>query len=356
MNKYIFNFDNDPNLPPYEEENMFYNHYIKIATWNLSGPPSPWQKPGLPGPAHFYYWIVSSNEVRGSIIKIPEDIVLCLISTNNSAHSLSELISFINFYKKYETNKIGLYSDFVKKLPFLYQLLKIFIPEDKIILLKPGYSYKFDKIITHRNQHFNGLKICGLIKFEIVDNIIHYNYLEDVPENFLINGTNEFLNTMKDIYNNHKHKYILFDNIMLVKTSKDKDENKNISSPNRCMNKIDDKTVDILNNHNIKILSLDDFSDIYEYICVFYNAKNIIVSYGGSACTNRFFCNPDANIILIANLHYKDEYDLYNTDTSKKYWHIAFSHIYPAKKQTVLLDFENYIDESNVYKILNYLC
>jgi hypothetical protein len=98
---------------------------------------------------------------------------------------------------------------------------------------------------------------------------------------------------------------------------------------------------------------INDFKDIYEYICVFYHAKNIIVSYGGVACTNRFFCNPNANVILIANLHYKSEYD--SNNENQMYSHIRLSHIYICKTQSVLLDFENHIDINNIDSIINLL-
>ena len=136
---------------------------------------------------------------------------------------------------------------------------------------------------------------------------------------------------------------------MLVKTNEDK----YVFTRNRCIDKMNENVINIINNKNIKIISINNFKDIYEYICVFYHAKNIIVSYGGVACTNRFFCNPNSNIILIANLHYKYEYDYDNL--SENYWHLRQSHLFPAKTQKVLLDFDNYIDENNIYKIFNLL-
>jgi hypothetical protein len=119
------------------------------------------------------------------------------------------------------------------------------------------------------------------------------------------------------------------------------------------MEALEDNIKEILNSKNIKVISVNDFKDIYEYICVFYHAKNIVTSYGGVACTNRFFCNPNANVILIGNLHYKHEYD-YDNET-QMYWHLRFSHIFVSNKQKVLLDFENKIHIDNLNKILNLL-
>jgi hypothetical protein len=106
--------------------------------------------------------------------------------------------------------------------------------------------------------------------------------------------------------------------------------------------------------NNIQFISMKDFKNIEHYICVLYHAKNIIFSYGGPCCTNRFFCNPESNVIVLCNMHYKPEYGGY--PEKNEYHHVRHSHLIPVKKQTFLLDLENYIDETNVNKILNLLC
>lgn len=70
-------------------------------------------------------------------------------------------------------------------------------------------------------------------------------------------------------------------------------------------------------------------------------------------CTNRFFCNPNANIIVLGNLHYKYEYD-YNNET-KNYWHIRHAMLSPVKSQHFLLDFENYLSIENINKVISLL-
>ena len=127
----------------------------------------------------------------------------------------------------------------------------------------------------------------------------------------------------------YKHNYKLYDNIMFIKFN-----NTRCSSPKRVFDPLTPKIIKIINNNNIKILSLSDFKNIFHYICCLYNAKNIITSYGSITCTNRFFCNPEANIICLANKHYRDEYEYKNED--KLYWHVRHSHLIPVKKQTFL--------------------
>lgn len=333
MKQYIFNFNGNPKLPKWCEEQNYYNNFIKIDLLNdlLN-----------------IYYIDEQVPNNNEIIKIEEEIVLFLISTTNSAHSISEIIDFINFYKKYEHLKVAI-SEFIPlKLPFLYQLINVFIPENKIKILDKLKIYKINTLITYRNIHFNCLNNWSSISFKKNDNILYFDNLQNIKEHFCINTT-QFFNKIEEIYNTHKNNYTLYDNIMLVKTNQDK----YVFSKNRCMEKIDVNVIKIITDNNVKILSVNDFKNIYEYICVFYHAKNVIVSYGGVACTNRFFCNPNANVILIANLHYNAEYDYDNLN--QMYWHLRHSHIYPVKTQSVLLDFENSINENNICKILDLL-
>jgi hypothetical protein len=70
-------------------------------------------------------------------------------------------------------------------------------------------------------------------------------------------------------------------------------------------------------------------------------------------CTNRFFCSPNSNIIVLGNLHYRSEYEYENE--SKKYWHLRHSMLTPVKSQHFLLDFENYFTVENIKKVISLL-
>ena len=82
-----------------------------------------------------------------------------------------------------------------------------------------------------------------------------------------------------------------------------------------------------------------------------YHAKTLIFSYGGPTCTNRFFCNPSATVIVLGHTHYRPEYEYKNDDAM--YWHVRHSHLIPVNKQYFLLDFANSLDEKNVQEILD---
>jgi len=334
MKQYVFNYNGDPKKPPWGETNEFVENFVSVDFLYSK---------------FFVYYIDEMSNIQKDFTYLDEKIVFLLVSTSNSAHSISEIISFLNFYLNYPNYKVAV-SEFMQiQLPFLYELLLLFIPFERLVILQKEKLYKIKHLITHRNEHMNYLKAWE-VPFTKEGNFMHFQDLTNVRNNFLCNMT-LFFNKIENVYRSNKDRYQLYDNIMLIKTSADKF----IFSQHRCFEPINERTQEIIASKHVKILSIHDFKDIYEYICVLYHAKNIIVSYGGAACTNRFFCNPESKVILIANLHYKSEYDYKNENGIELYWHLRHSHIFAAKKQFVLLDFPNFINETNVHKILDCL-
>ena len=274
---------------------------------------------------------------------------MMLISTTNTAHSIGEIISFLEYYN---TNKksldIGISEVVINKMPYLYQLIELFIPKNKIVILENNKLYNCSKLTMRRNHHFVFLNNWDMIPFTIENTYLKFNNIQYIKDMFSINCNLLFLKTV-EIYNEHKYKYKLNDSIMLVKTSSEKYSvslHRSIEYPNNDILKI-------INDNNIKFIEVGQFEDIYEYICTIYHAKNIIFSYGGPMCTNRFFCSPNANIIVLGNLHYKFEYNYDNE--SKKYWHLRHAMLSPVKSQHFLLDFENYFSIENINKVISLL-
>jgi len=329
MDRYIFNYICDLKLPPWGEINNLNNIYVKIEKHDIFN----------------VYFIDKHLDNNYETINIPGDTDLLLISTSNSAHSISELLSFIQYYEN-KTNKIAISEYFIKDLPFLYELLQLFIPKDRFIILYDSKNYLFTTLITYRCHHFNYTKNWNTIPFIKKNNSLYFENIQSIKSSFLVDSTNLF-NKVEEIYNNHKHNYTLYDNIALIKFN-----NEICTTPSRGF-QILNENVKIKMNH-IKFISMKDFKNIEHYICVLYHAKNVIFSYGGPCCTNRFFCNPESNVIVLCNKPYKYEYE-YNNET-QLYWHVRHSHLIPVKNQTFLLDFENHIDEDNVNDILNLLC
>jgi hypothetical protein len=331
MPHYVFNYNGDINLPKSSVENIYNNIYCNVSYIQ-----------------HINLYDFDKKNVKNSrnIINISEHINIMLISTTNTAHTLSEIIAFLNYYKLNNyTNKICIYENIINKMPFMYQLILLFIPKNQIIILSSSNTYYFSKLITHRNQHFNYTKCWDTVPFIKKDNNLYFENLQYLKTQFFCDSMFLF-DKVAEIYELYKNSYELYDNIMIIKTN-----NEVATTPNRGFHCLNNNIYDILKNNNITVLKITDFKNIYHYICVLYHAKNIIFSYGGPACTNRFFCNPDSNIIILANKHYRDEYEYNNND--KSYWHVRHSHLIPVLKQTFLLDFDNYIDTTNIKKILS---
>ena len=329
MKNFIFNYNNDRNLPQCGELNNLYNTYVRIIKHDIFN----------------IYFIDNQLDNNNEIINILDDTDLLLISTSNSAHSISELLSFIKYYEN-KTNNIAISEYFIKDLPFLYQLLQLFIPKERFIILYDNKNYLFTTLITYRCHHFNYTKNWNAIPFTIKNNSLCFENIQSIKFTFHVDSTNLF-DKIEEIYKNNKHNYTLYDTIALIKFN-----NEICTTPSRGCQPLNENVKNVM--HHIQFISMKDFKNIEHYICVLYHAKNIIFSYGGPCCTNRFFCNPESNVIVLCNKHYKHEYDYNNMN--KEYWHVRHSHLIPVKKQTFLLDFENHIDESNVTDILKLLC
>jgi hypothetical protein len=281
--------------------------------------------------------------------QIDESLTLLLISTTNTAHALGEVTDFIEYYKQHsETiSLVGIAATVKIKNHFLFELICLFIPIEKILILETNTLYKCSRLITYRLYHFNWVSNWQDFEFleENVDGKNRLTYTPtSTPFHFLCNS--DFLfEKVREIYLEHHHKYQLYDKIMLIKTNKDP----NVFSTNRCMAYPSASILDKLKLNNIHFLNIYDLKSIEEYICIFYHAKKLFFSYGGPACTNRFFCNPDAQVTVLCNDHYKSEWH----GTNEKYGHIGHSHLFPVKKQICLLGFENYLDDDNLQQVLN---
>ena len=330
MKSYTFNYTGDPLLPKWGEEEILENVFVKIEKL----------KHRL---LYFIDACIETNSIK-KIVSVQQDVIILLLSTINPAHSISEIISFINYCAKKE-NHIAISEYFIKNLKFMYELITLFFPQEKIIILSNDHIYKFKKLYTFRNQHFNYTKQWESVPFQIENNTLSFKNIQYIKNNFLIDS--QFLfDKVEEIYNSFKYKYNLFENIMLIKF-----EDELSTTPTRGLQILSEEIKTSLSKNNIQVISHKDFDNILHYICVIYHAKNIIFSYGGPCCTNRFFCNPESNVIVLCNQSYKLEYDYRNE--KKDYWHIRHSHLIPVKNQTFLLDFENHVDKNNMNKIID---
>ena len=119
----------------------------------------------------------------------------------------------------------------------------------------------------------------------------------------------------------------------------------------------------------VAVLQFSDFANLEEYVSTIRAAKVFVTSYGGAACTNRFFCSPDARVILIANNAYRAEYRFPEDPGSRAligvarsfgsdcgaFPHIRAAHLFPVAEQIVLLDQSDTMTDAEADRILR-LC
>ena len=329
--KYPFNYTDDPHGPTITEELVYTNICFNIYFEN---------------PYYICYTFNNAMSESASYCDIKEPVEMLLLSTTNPAHSLGEFTSFLEYYNAKTTKlKVCINAVIAEKMPYLYQLIQQFFPSENCIIIVSNTIYHFHSIIMRRNHHFMYSINWRNIPYISTNNILHFSNLQ--PQ-YLVN-CDQLFNKAKEIYETHKHKYSLSDTLMIIKTTKEKYS----VSIHRALEYPTADIIDLLVARGVKIVEISQFSDIFEYICTIYHAKNIIFSYGGPMCTNRFFCNPAANIIVLANLHYKHEYNLhYDPDM---YPHLRFSMIAPVKNQHFLLDFDNRLTIENSKQFLSLL-
>lgn len=328
---YLFNFNGAPS-PLYEEVSYLEDAYVAISRVD-----------------HLILYLVAEDNApvdRKACTEIDDPVLILALSTTNSAHSLSELISFLNFYVDNKLDvKVGVGAVVQEKLPYLFQIIQQFIPTDKLVILESDQRYFMKSAWIRRNLHFNYIKTWMNIPYEEQGDELTFRDLQSTSEDYL--DTPELLQKLAaDIYTANKHKYPHYDRVMLAKTRDDKA----MTTPGRAMELTPEGRAK-LEAAGIKILSVANFSGIEEYLTVLYGARVFVTSYGGAACTNRFFLAPDAKVLLIGNLHYKWEYD-YPSDMGAQ-WHIRHSHLFPVAEQKILLNHSDTLSEDNAGRIID---
>jgi hypothetical protein len=289
---------------------------------------------------------IGSLKMEPDYVVIDEPVVLVALSTTNSAHSISELLSFLNFYLRAGLQEKVAISAIVRdKLKFLYQLLHLFIPADRIILLNDNETYRLRETWVRRNQHFCYLKSWNSIEYERHENTLVFDNLGyTVP--FYSEDISIFLSKSAELYQAAKDIFPIYKKVMLAKLSTDP----NMTTPGRALI-IDGQVMRVLEAGGIKLVSIGDFKEITQYIATLFGAEKFVTSYGGAACTNRFFLNPSSEVVLIGNKQYAWEYE-YPSDMGE-HWHLRHSHLFPVKKQTVLLYHNDRVTEADAHRLVD---
>lgn len=298
---------------------------------------------------HFIHYLVADEgiDLSTDIVRpIEHPILILALSTSNSAHSLSELISFLNFYVENNLDiKIGVNSFIVEDLPFIFQLFELFLPADRVVLLNARYKYRVGEVLFRRNNHFNYLKIWNNIPYSKVDNCLTFQDMQYTRHDYL-DDPSLIMEMCEKIYKAASAKYPLYERVMLAKV---RNPDESMTTPDRAMT-FDASAKAQLEMAGIKFLQIQEFANIQHYLATLYGAKVFVTSYGGAACTNRFFLNPNASVVLLGNNQYKWEYE-YPSDDGE-YCHLRRSHLFPVKRQTVLLYHNDIATEADINRII----
>ena len=321
---YAFNF-NGAAHPPLNEVSVVRDAVIAFAKQD-----------------HLLLYLVASSpeEVWGE--RLDEPLILLTFSTTNSAHSMCELLSFVHFYNALENKPdIGVSQLIADHLPFLYQLLGLLVPPNRIRWLRTDTRYRVTTLWMRRNRHMNAIANWADIPFTSDNGVMTFRDID----------TRARFDDDPRPLNEAARRVALAsrsptpERVMLIKTVDDRSS----TTPGRAM-ALPSGLRGQIEAAGIAVISVGDFADIGQYLATLYNARLLITSYGGAACTNRFFLNPECDVVLLGNRHYAFEYE-YPSDYGEQ-WHLRHSHLFPVRRQRVLLDHNDTFDQAEVDRLL----
>lgn len=271
--------------------------------------------------------------------KVVEESILVLFSSINSGHALSELSSQYYEFKRNGVlgKKLSVYIPyFIDKLPLIKALLPYLFKNSEIIIMKQDGSYLFKEVHIARGEWL----ATGILEDKYI--IENGDVLElDSRHLYFLETTGVYAlrEKVKEIYEENKHRYKLFENICIIKST----FSDNCLTPGRSL-VVDKSVVDYIKEKSYEFLLIDSKSDYLELVCQIYHAKNILTSYGCINCTNRMFFNQEAVIREIANNAYYDEY--------KDLSHIVCTSM-NVRKYLVFRNIDNLLTKSSLDFILD---
>jgi len=273
-------------------------------------------------------------------IYIDKPCIFLYITSNNSAHSIGELIRGLSYYyhKQFKQCKILIPKFITEILPYIYQFVMLFIEKKDVIMIDSNVTYSISEL--HIVQNIWILLNEFIIKPTKNDeHVITYENLEHVfSKNNIgnIKFVEEKVNMISKIYWNLPK----FDKIVFIKT---KTDSKYCQTLTRCCT-IDDTAKKLLSENGFKFINISDFGHIVGLIYTLHNARIVITSYGGALCTNRLFFHPRSTIFVICNLAYAYEWRNEN--------HIITSHLCKVDKMHFIKKNNDAIEIDDVKFIL----
>ena len=280
-----------------------------------------------------------------SYLIVQDSVFLLYFTQANVAHSICQLIRSLYEYVQYGENKPIVISECIKQMPFLDLLVKVLFPYAHIEYMKEDILYYYEDVYMPKYIWFTDCIPLESV-YDSANNVrILQTSGELSPEyNDLYEPLKYFDAKIRDICSTftstHIHK-----NIFMIKTTKCE---YNIT-PSRAITLVEPEVDAVLAQYNYMTMmdptQYTSCIQVVQHIYTLRNAENIITSYGGANCCNRFFFNPNANIKVICNKQYEDEY--------QQDFHPRCS-AYRAKQYILLLDMPDTLTGQDITRVIEY--
>lgn len=278
-------------------------------------------------------------------IVIKDPTFLMYFTQENVAHSMCQLIRSIYEYNLYGQGRQILISECVIQMPFIYNLINVLLPNANIYYMNNSVLFYAEDVYIPKYIWFT----------EIISYESMYDKLYDKNVRIL-HTDGDISPEYKDLYEPLKYFDLKIQelclthqletpvkNIFMIKSTK----TSNSITPGRAIELTDDVD-DVLakNDYKTALTEIPNTKEaVIQHILTLRNAENILTSYGGANCSNRFFFNPDAIVKVICNTHYASEYN--------NEWHPRCS-AYRAKQYIFVLDMPNTLSGDDIERVIEY--
>ena len=273
-------------------------------------------------------------------VYLPDGFLL-YFTQDNVAHSICQFIRSFYEYCLLDKKPFIYVSEIILRMPFLHKLFILLFNtnEYKILNLKQYYYFENlyipDYIWFTDGQNFK-------INYDIENSvrILDTNIGITKEYNNLYEALLLFDKTIDIIFEENKDKYPIYENIILIKSNLCTDS----MTPYRQIF-LEPNFNEILYKYNYEMILPHKINDIINHIVLLKSAKNIITSYGGANCVNRFFFNKNSVVKVICNEAYSSEYMDINHNLISSYCTLKYLYF---------LNINNSIKNNTIEYIINY--
>lgn len=277
-------------------------------------------------------------------IAVDEPSVLFPIALVNAGHAQCQVIGYFNILSKnpeLSRHKICISSAVVEKLPFVYQLILLLFGKNRVTILETSSTYYFTSIWLMQSRYSLVIK-PSRVTVQLKDGYQHLHLGGD-PATAYTEDPSCVLNLSRDLSGRDLADLQIHEKLFFVKTE---GIGGRMNSPSRAIS-LDHDTQNLIIERGFKIVHITDFSCLAECITTLHHAKKVVTSWGNIATSNRFFYSYEAQIVLLGNEGYANEYKSIPSDG---FLGIA---TFPVLNQFVVRDFPDKPRPTDIVKVLD---